>query len=133
MIRLDFPAGALQRSTEITIIPKVAVGDSWLNVELEPAEVIFFKVVTMTLIIADGVDLTDAMLFAGPDVATGTLLPTTVSDRTVTTTLHFFGPPTLGAPTLSPGALGQSAFTNSQSVDFAGVQANMLIEFHDVP
>ncbi len=93
MIALTFPAGAVGSSIDITLNPASSPTGSWINVSIEPANVVFLKDIDVVVTAPNDVTFDESQqLFAGTK-SDPVLLPTTanVSARTLQTTIRGFG------------------------------------------
>lgn len=89
---LDFPAGAVRSPIAITVDPQAPDAGLWFDVALEPAGMVFFEPVGVTVEMPEGTGLSDGqMMFLRPDDPV--YVPTTAnaSDHTLSTSLTFFG------------------------------------------
>lgn len=92
VVTVEFPAGAVRSPMNITIDPLSPGPGLWFDIGLEPAGLVFFQPVTVTVDMPDGVDVSEGqMMFLRPDdpVYVGTRV--TPSEHRLETTVDFFG------------------------------------------
>jgi len=98
--RIDFPAGAFDAPTSITLRPLAAASGSVARFLVEPAGLLLGAEATLTATLPAGAAATPDTTFALGPAADPTYVPTTVRGSSLEATLRFFGVPAdaWGAP-----------------------------------
>jgi hypothetical protein len=115
-VTLDFPAGAVRQSTDITIRSLDPEPGNWMKIALEPAGMVFFESLTMTVVAPAGPVLTDVQMVFG-HVTDSLPIPTTldIPSRTLTSPIRFFGLNEDGSRVL-PGLAASQASNHNNNV-----------------
>lgn len=98
--RIDFPAGALDAPTSITLRPLAAASGSVGRFRVEPGGLLLGAEATLTATLPTGTAVAPDTTFALGPAADPTYVPTTVQGLSLEATLRFFGVPAdaWGAP-----------------------------------